>query len=75
MTVNPEPTVPIPPRVPDHPCEQDVRTARQLLTAHRRIFVPEPCCKQCLRMWPCPDFQWAQLVILIAPDVPSGRTA
>ena len=45
------------------PTPEHIATARRLLEAHTRIFVPEPSCHRCFKRWPCPDARWSQQVL------------
>jgi hypothetical protein len=49
--------------VPTEPTARHATDARNLRTLHLRVCVPEPRCQWCLRLWPCPDAEWARLVL------------
>ena len=45
------------------PTATAVEAARRVQSMHRRVCVPEPVCRWCLRSWPCPGDRWATQVL------------
>jgi len=45
------------------PTASAVEAARRVQAMHRRVCVPEPVCRWCLRSWPCPGDRWADQVL------------
>jgi hypothetical protein len=56
------------------PTATAVEAARRVQAMHKRVCVPEPVCRWCLRSWPCPGDRWAQQVLRrLAQSMPGGR--
>jgi hypothetical protein len=49
--------------VPAEPTATHLQTAQRIHATHRRVCVPEPVCRWCLKAWPCPGARWAKLVL------------
>jgi hypothetical protein len=55
------------------PTPSHVEAAHRVLSMHRRVCVPEPVCRWCLRSWPCPGTRWAEQVLLRSAGSVGGR--
>jgi hypothetical protein len=45
------------------PTATHIEAAHGIQAMHRRVCVPEPVCRWCLRAWPCPGVKWADQVL------------
>jgi hypothetical protein len=54
------------------PTASNVEAALRVQAMHRRVCVPEPVCRWCLKSWPCPGERWAEQVLLRAEEAKKG---
>ena len=63
MTIHSHQAGPSPEPVPAEPTANHLQAAQRIHATHRRVCVPEPVCRWCLKAWPCPGARWAKLVL------------
>jgi hypothetical protein len=63
---------PVPSNERTRPTATAVEAARRVQAMHRKVCVPEPVCRWCLRSWPCPGDRWAGQVLQRLADAMRG---